>query len=131
MPKKIDAEIEAIKTLLDTLTPLSQEARQSVVDYVLKRLQLVPAKASAFTATSPLVERIQASLEAARPEPTMPVHIRAFKEEKKPKSAIEMAALVAYYLSHLAPETERKDAITRKDIETYFKIAGYRLPSKP
>jgi hypothetical protein len=58
------------------------------------------------------------------------VHIKTLKEEKKPRSANEMAALVGYYLSTLAPPDKRKDAIDQKDIETYFKIAGFPLPKQ-
>jgi hypothetical protein len=39
-----------------------------------------------------------------------------------------MAALVAYYLSEMAPEGERKDAINASDLERYFKQAGFKLP---
>ena len=39
-----------------------------------------------------------------------------------------MAALVAYYLSELAPEGERKDAINASDLQQYFKQAGFKLP---
>ena len=56
-------------------------------------------------------------------------HIQQFKELKKPKTAIEMAALVAFYLSDLAPVNERKSTVATKDMETYFKIASYPLPT--
>jgi hypothetical protein len=39
-----------------------------------------------------------------------------------------MAALVAYYLSELAGDDERKDAINAADLEKYFKQAGFKLP---
>jgi hypothetical protein len=39
-----------------------------------------------------------------------------------------MAALVAYYLSELAPDGERKDEISAADLEKYFKQAAFRLP---
>jgi hypothetical protein len=42
-----------------------------------------------------------------------------------------MAVLVAYYVSHLAAQKDRKNAISTKDIETWFKIAGYKLPTAP
>lgn len=131
MPKDVDVEIDAIKTLLRTLKPLSQDVRQSVIDYVLKRLNLAPGRLSSFPTRGSLVERIDASLEAEHVRPDKLAHLKDLKEEKKPKSAIEMAVLVAYYLSHIAPESERKDAISTKDIETYFKIGGYKLPSRP
>ncbi len=40
-----------------------------------------------------------------------------------------MAALVAYYLSEIAPSGDRKDAINKTDIERQFKSAGFRLPA--
>jgi len=39
-----------------------------------------------------------------------------------------MAALVAYYLSELAPPPNRKGEITAEDIKKYFKQASFRLP---
>jgi len=39
-----------------------------------------------------------------------------------------MTALVAYYLSEVAPEGESREAITASDVEKYFKQAGFKLP---
>lgn len=58
------------------------------------------------------------------------VDIRRFKEEKKPKSARQMACVVAYYLKELAPPNERKDTISAEDLEKYFKQAKHPLPEK-
>jgi hypothetical protein len=41
----------------------------------------------------------------------------------------EMAALVAFYVSELAPVGERNQAIAKADIEKYFKSAGFKLPA--
>jgi hypothetical protein len=135
MAQKVDAEIEAIKTVLNTLRSLDPDARQAVVEYVLKRLDLPLSRviAGAPTSRTALVERIDAALEPVRTEsePPAQIHLRDLKEQKKPKSAIEMAVLVAYYLSHVLPPNERKLTISNADIETYFKIGGYKLPSRP
>jgi len=133
MAQKVDTEIEAIKTLLNTLTPLSPDARQAVIEYVLKRLDLPLSRVIAGMPASraSLVDRIDAALEPARSEPDKAIHLKDLKEQKKPKSAIEMAVLVAYYLSHVVPPKERKDAISTADVEMYFKIGGYKLPSAP
>jgi hypothetical protein len=40
--EEIEQEIAAIKSVMEALTPLSQAVRQSVLDYVVKRLQLTP-----------------------------------------------------------------------------------------
>lgn len=55
-------------------------------------------------------------------------NIKTLKEEKSPRNASEMACLVAYYLQELAQQNERKNAITRKDIDKYFKQAKFKLP---
>jgi hypothetical protein len=39
-----------------------------------------------------------------------------------------MAALVAYYLSEVVSDDERKVAINTADLERYFKQAGFKLP---
>ena len=41
-----------------------------------------------------------------------------------------MAALVAYYVSELAPPSERKPEINKTDVERYFKTAGFKLTAK-
>jgi predicted solute-binding protein len=61
---------------------------------------------------------------------SLQVHIKEFKEQKQPRSAIEMAAIVAYYLANMAPEANRKESIATADLDTYFKIARFKLPAK-
>ena len=41
-----------------------------------------------------------------------------------------MAALIAYYLSELAPEGEKSDTINSNVLRRYLKVAGFRLPNK-
>ena len=55
--------------------------------------------------------------------------IRSLTAEKQPRSANDMVALVAYYLSELAPQTERSETINLDAIRKYFKMAGFPLPS--
>jgi hypothetical protein len=55
-----------------------------------------------------------------------PADVLSLKEEKEPKTATEMIAIVAYYLAHLA--TERQDFITQEDIQKYFVQGQYPMP---
>ena len=133
MPEHIDKEIEAIKAVLHALEPLSGDVRSSVLRYVLQRLQidLPPATQALPSGTSTMIVDATASaVEAAGDPQTAPIHIKNLKLQKKPRSAIEMAALVAYYLANVAPKADRKDRIKAKEIETYFKIAEFPLPEK-
>lgn len=130
MAEHIDKEIEAIKAVLHALEPLPSDVRANVLGYVLQRLQIVlpsSTQASASGVSGALTDATGGTIETGGEQQTLPVHIKILKEKKKPRSANEMAALVAYFLANLTPKTERKDRITAKDIETYFKIAEFPL----
>jgi hypothetical protein len=132
MSDDIEKEIEAIKSLLIVLEPLDSQVRESVLGYVLKRLNIRLPADSQIQTVPPITTPLQ-SKEFQLPKTQVkkePIHLRDLKDEKKPQSAIEMAVLVAYYLSHVATGTEHKDIIVPKDIETYFKIADFKLPRK-
>lgn len=133
VPEHIDKEIEAIRVVLHALEPLSGDVRASVLRYVLQRLQIVLAPAaqtSVPTASTTISPAVGGTAETGGERQTLPAHIKDLKDQKNPRSANEMAALVAYYLANAAPKTDRKDRITTKDIETYFKIAEFPLPEK-
>lgn len=60
--------------------------------------------------------------------------IKAFVEEKNPKSDIQFAAVVAYFYRFEAPEPDRKEAITSTDLQEAARLAGrprFRKPSVP
>ena len=133
MAKHIDKEIEAIKAVLDALEPLTSEARVSVLDYAIKCLQidLEPVQKSDASRTWPAsADPPPIKAKTAADLQTVPVHIKDLKEKKKPRSANEMAALVGYYLANEAVPTDRKENISEKNINTYFKIAEFPLPEK-
>src|ERR1043166_1148592 len=122
MTEAFDHEIAAIQAVLAALEPLEAGVRANVLDYVLKRLGIV--------APAPPPPPPSGAGQVLPPAPpgSGSVHIRAFKEQKKPRSANEMAAVVAYYLANLAPIVDRKQTVSTKDIETQSKIAGFPLP---
>src|SRR3989304_4551047 len=131
MSTHIDKEIEAIGTLIKALGPLDAKARQSVLDYGTRRLEISVSNSKGI-ASSP---EVSALLPGEPPETThetaRQIHIKDLVRDKKPRSAIEMATLVAYYLSHKAPQNELKQTVNNKDLETYFKIGDFKLPSQP
>jgi hypothetical protein len=129
MSTDVDKEIGAIGTLLKALEPLDPKARQSVLDYVIRRLDIPLPKIQGGPPDTSLMPPGEPPVITR--ETTGQVHIKDIVRDKKPRSAIEMATLVAYYLSHKAPQNERKQTVNNKDIETYFKIAEFKLPSQP
>lgn len=124
-PTTTDQEIDAISTVLRALDGLDGESIQRVLDYVFSRLSIGGhrhAKTAIGVVSSPAAQQIESPHRKAR------VSIRDLKEEKHPESSNQMAALVAYYLSELAGEDERKEAVNTADLERYFKQAGFKLP---
>lgn len=131
MSEEIEQEIAAIKSVLDALDPLKPEIRQHVLDYVVRRLKITLTPEGGGEDAARAAEQPGAPTVPLPPVPPVagaPVHIKTFTQQKNPSSASEMSAIVAYFLANLAPEAERKERITIRDIETYFKIAEFPLP---
>lgn len=124
-----DAEIRAIEQVIQALDPLESDARDRVLDYAFKRLGIAGMNPSPAPPRA-LAEKPSPPLEEAAPSARV-ADIRALREEKQPKSANEMAAVVGYYLAEVAPSGERKTEIGTPDIEKYFKQAQQRLPEAP
>ena len=126
MPDNIDSEVNAIKAVLKALESLSPDARQSVIGYVSKRLGIALVRS-----VEPVRSNVgQTNISFDRLPDSTIVHLEEFTKQKNPKSANEMAAIVAYYLAELAPVISRKNAVTTEDLKTYFKIGGFPLPAK-
>jgi hypothetical protein len=118
-----DKELEAISSIIGMLAPLDEVQRSRVLEYVLKRLDMA-------TVHAPAAGRLPVSEATGVSVGTRPVvDIRSLTAEKQPRSATEMVALIAYYLSELAPEGERSDTINSSSVRRYFKMAGFPLPS--
>jgi hypothetical protein len=125
MPKdeKVDSltvELNAVKIIVSALKPLEAEARERVLASSMNLLGggYLPRSTRALVAT-PEPESLGAP----------GVDIRSLKEQKQPKSVIEMVALVAYYLSEMASPAERRNYISAADVDKYFKQAGHPMPA--
>lgn len=126
-----DEVVKAISTLMEALTPLDKEAREHVLEFVVKRLGIaMPGVASTIRNPLPGVPDaplLPLSLHASG-EPT---DIRSFAAQKQPQTLNEKVAVVAFYLARLAPEAERRDFITSEDIKPYFIQADFEFPTGP
>lgn len=128
MPEKIDEEIDAIKTILKSLEELGDDVRKNVLDYVLKRIKFDTSNFVSGGQQQNPVSNFGDEKPLNAPEDGKEIHIRQFKESKNPKSAIEMATIVAYHLNYNISAAEKKDKIGASDLETWFRIADYPLP---
>jgi hypothetical protein len=116
----IDAELEAIKTLQAALEPLRPEVRARVLDYVFRVLDIAHS--------APAVETRTAAPSFTAATAHQVTDILSLKQDKKPTSANQMIALVAYYLAHSAPDAEKKEVITAADVRKYFMQGRYPMP---
>jgi hypothetical protein len=120
-PKVADPEITAINTLMDVLSELTSDAKSRVLSYIFGRLG-VTQEGLAPNEIRPMKS----------PGVSAPVtDIRSFANEKKPLTAIDRTAVVAFYLSEVAPEQESRRSIGQEEVVRYFKQAGFPLPGSP
>jgi hypothetical protein len=122
---------EALDRVLAALKPLDDHSRQTVLVAVSHQLRIdLPGSGQ---------QTFQPGRAAGAPQPTSIVQpesrsvtdIRSLAQQKAPTSAVERTVFVAYYLSEVAPETERKDYIGKEELIKYFKQAGFPLPKRP
>lgn len=123
-----DAELRAIEAILTAVAQLDSQARARVVDYVFRRLGLATYESPLTFGEAASFSRTDSPEGAGTLPPPEARDIRSLKETKEPKSATEMAAVVAYYLAELAPPSERKETVSTADLQRYFKQARYPLP---
>ncbi|MGB8645185.1 MAG: hypothetical protein WCF84_08100 [Anaerolineae bacterium] len=111
-------ETETVQSIVSMLKPYSTSIREKVLSAVCQHLGIravLEDNRSIATPRSYLKPKFQKT-------------IAELKREKQPKSATQMAAVVAYYLMEVALEDQRKQTITIDDIRTHFKKADFDLP---
>lgn len=123
-----DTDLRALMNIIKELLPLDASSREVVLASAAAFV-----KAKAPTAKGDVPDATLAGTHVQPPPFAEGRHtdIRSLKEEKQPRTAIEMATLVAYFLAELAKEDEQKTALTSADIKKYFKQAQFQLPSDP
>lgn len=121
---------QAIDQILSALEGFDQKARETIIGTVCAHLGV--ASASAIPPVTPPPPPV----ESPRDTHDGPVRhgrvidVRTLKEQKQPKSAVQMACIVAYYLNEHAHAPDKKGTVKTEDLEKYFKQAGYKLPQK-
>lgn len=135
--KKDMLGFRAVRAIAEALEQLDEEARNRVLT---SALALVGMKMPLAAPQPPVASATTAKQDGSGPdtgtsadvsppqEKPKQLDIRTLKEQKHPKTDIEMAVLMAYYLEHEAPQSERKGAVTGDDIKEYFKQADHPSP---
>lgn len=126
---------QAIDQIITALSKLEESSQAVALDAVCRHLKISFGIASNSIQTQQtLTQQPEAPVNPINPQPRKDAglhkgqDIRSLKETKQPKSAQQMACIVAYYLTEIAIESERKESISSSDLEKYFKQAGFKLP---
>lgn len=122
----------AIDEIIGALKGLESDARATAVSAACADLG-IPASALALSGSAgsgSAAPSAQTPAGNTNSTPRNVADIRTVREEKAPRTAKDMACIVAYYLQDLAPDTERKSTVTVADIEKYFKQANFKLPKR-
>ncbi|MBQ0798761.1 MAG: hypothetical protein KBT63_05705 [Porticoccaceae bacterium] len=123
----------AIDEIISALSDLDEITRSIAVKAACGHLNINICASEAIASTLHPTQNTGSSApevqHTSTPQQTSTVKdIRSLKEEKVPSNGIEMTCLVAYYLENYAPEGEASPDINKKDLEKYFKQAGFPLP---
>lgn len=118
---------QAIDTIIQALESLEAAARQTAITAACAHLN-IEFVGKETKMTIPGETAIGQTINTQTVTSHHQIDIRTFKEEKAPKSAVQMACVVAFYLQELAPPNERKQTVTTEDLDKYFKQAKFQLP---
>src|SRR5438270_2029220 len=120
---------QAIDQIIEALSGLDQQAQITAVQAACDHLKIhTPTRPATRSDLPPTTSAVDSTIVDQQRGAT---DVRALKQEKQPSSGNEMAALVAFYLSEIAPAEERKTEVEVSDMEKYFKQAGFPLPRRP
>jgi hypothetical protein len=121
----------AIDRILAALSPLDDMSRQTAIKAVCEQLRItLPGVSQQGPASTSVGATVRPPLDADA-RSTTPADIKSFSHTKSPATAIEQTALVAFYVSELAPQGERRNWINKEDLMKYFRQAGFPLPKRP
>jgi len=127
MSDALTKELDAVRALVEALEPLDADARERAMRWAAEKLQMRPLGSS--PATGALIQGLNQD-QSVRSPMSAARDIKAFVQEKNPRSDNQFAAVVAYYFKFEAPESERKDTVTGDDLqESCRKASRARLKS--
>lgn len=127
---------QAIDQIITALEGLDPDARATALETVRAHMKIAGVQMPPTVAADVKPPHLDiGATQHQRQDPASvasspPRDIRSLRTEKNPKSATEMACLVAFYLQEIAPEGERKESVSTADLEKYFKQANFKLPEK-
>ena len=129
MTKPID-DLEATRQVAALLEPFGPGDRERIIRWVREKLGMDAAPAAPASALGP-GSTVPQPAAGRSPAPIPSSDLRAFVQSKGPKNDTQFAATIAYYHRFVAPEPNKKDAISPKDLMDACRVADWKRPSRP
>ena len=127
MSKPVD-DLEAVRIIVDTLQSLDAKDRERVIRWAREKLGLPVYEQGLIQGQGG--EQHISNLKPSAVEQES-VDIKSFVSKKNPSSDKHFAAVVAYYYRFEAPEEQKKDSITPKDLQEACRLVDRDRLDKP
>lgn len=124
MTDKALDDLDAVRTIVETLKNFKPEEQQRILRWAVEKAGLpsstapISATGSSAAPASPAGSVVSSShAPGTAPSTNGSVDIKSFIDQKQPRSDVQFAATVAYYLRFEAPPAERKESIGGDDLQ--------------
>lgn len=124
MTDKALDDLDAVRTIVETLKNFKPEEQQRILRWAMEKAglpqpvgPLPPVGSSGTGSSTGQVPPIPPSHAGASSALNGTLDIKSFIDEKQPRSDVQFAATVAYYLRFEASPAERKDYIGGEDLQ--------------
>ena len=132
MTKPTD-DFEAVRILVDALTPFENQDRERIIRWAREKLGMAGNATPSITPVA-VPGSVAAAVPADAPHAATAVgpggaqDIRSFMTFKNPKTEAQLVATVAYYYRFMSPPHERKETITGADVVEACRQADRKRP---
>jgi hypothetical protein len=119
-------DLDATRQIASLLEPFPVPDRERIIRWAREKLGMSGGFQSgpASTPAGPLVTPASGTT----PPPT---DLRHFVASRRPKNDTQFAAVVAYFHRFVAPEADRKEAISPQDLLDACRLADWKRPARP
>ncbi len=118
-------DLEAVRSIVSTLEPFDDVEKERIIRWSREKLSLpvqIETTPESHVSTPHAVRQTKHT-ESHQHAPKTVQDIKAFIDEKNPKSDMQFAATVAYYYAFEASESNKKDAISGDDLQEACRLA--------
>ncbi len=134
MTTKTPDDLEAVRTIADTLQAFATDDRERIIRWAREKLGMpVPSPEplkgqGTYASGTPTVPR---PAEPPAHPPAGGADIKTFVSQKNPGSDTHFAATVAFYYQFMAPQSARKASISKDDLIDACRKVDRKRPASP